>query len=230
MRRPAARAIAQRMSEPFIYAPPDVPLRILHVDHALILVDKPAGLLSVPGKGDHLSDCVIARVQKLHPEALLVHRLDLDTSGVMVLALTRHAQRALGQEFEQRRARKVYVARLWGHLEPREGRVDLPLCVDWPNRPRQHVDHTNGRPAQTDWRVLRHDPDGTTRVRLMPLTGRSHQLRVHCLALGHPILGDPLYAEGSARAFPRLMLHAESLRLRHPEHGKTMTFTAPCPF
>lgn len=214
----------------FIYAPPDEPVRVIHADHEVLLVDKPAGLLSVPGKGEDLADCMMARVLKIHPEALLVHRLDLDTSGIMVFALTRHAQRHLGQEFENRRTKKVYLARLWGHLEPRDGRVDLPLIVDWPNRPRQHVNHETGKPSVTDWRVLRHDPDGTTRVRLMPVTGRSHQLRVHALALGHPILGDPLYADGPARDFPRLMLHAESLRFRHPEHGKAMTFTAPCPF
>ncbi len=214
----------------FTYSPPDEPVRIVHADHAVLVVDKPAGLLSVPGKGAHLADCMIARVQRLYPEALLVHRLDLDTSGVMVFALTRHAQRHLGQEFETRQTKKVYVARLWGHLQPKEGRVNLPLIVDWPNRPRQHVNHATGKPAVTDWRVLRHDPDGTTRVRLYPLTGRSHQLRVHCQSLGHPILGDPLYAEGPARDFPRLMLHAESLRFRHPDSGKGMTFSVPCPF
>lgn len=214
----------------FLYTPPDEPVRVLHEDHHIVVVDKPAGLLSVPGKGPHLADCMIARLARIYPEVLLVHRLDLDTSGVMVFALTRHAQRTLSGQFEARQTRKVYRARLWGHLDPPEGRVDLPLCVDWPNRPRQHVDPVNGRPAQTDWHVQRHDPDGTTRVRLMPVTGRSHQLRVHMLALGHPILGDPLYAEGAARAFPRLMLHAESLRLRHPESGKGMTFTAPAPF
>ncbi len=214
----------------FTYAPPDEPVRVIHADHEVLLVDKPAGLLSVPGKGDHLADCMIARVQKLYPEALLVHRLDLDTSGVMVFALTRHAQRVLGLQFEERQTKKVYRARLWGRLEPKEGRVDLPLIVDWPNRPRQHVNHETGKPAQTDWRVLGYEDSGNTRVRLYPLTGRSHQLRVHMQSLGHPILGDPLYAEGVARDFPRLMLHAESLRFRHPESGKGMSFSAPCPF
>ena len=214
----------------FTYAPPDEPVRVIHADHEVLLVDKPAGLLSVPGKGDHLADCMIARVQKLYPEALLVHRLDLDTSGVMVFALTRHAQRVLGLQFEERQTKKVYRARLWGRLEPKEGRVDLPLIVDWPNRPRQHVNHETGKPAQTDWRVLGYEGSGNTRVRLYPLTGRSHQLRVHMQSLGHPILGDPLYAEGAARDFPRLMLHAESLRFRHPESGKGMSFSAPCPF
>ena len=168
-------------------------------------------------------------LQAVFPEALLVHRLDQDTSGIMVFAMTPNAQRHLGKQFETRRVKKLYVARLWGRLEPKEGQVDLPLIVDWPNRPRQHVDHENGKPAQTNWKVIRHE-DGTTRVRLIPLTGRSHQLRVHMMALGHPILGDPLYAEGAARDFPRLMLHAQSLRFNHPDGGKGLTFSAPIPF
>ena len=212
------------------YAPPDEPLRVIHADHAIVVVDKPAGLLSVPGRGEHLADCLIARVQKAYPDALLVHRLDRDTSGIMVFALTRHAQRDLGAQFEGRKTKKTYRARLWGHLVPKEGRVDLPLIVDWPNRPLQHVDHVNGKPAQTDWKVLGHDEDGTTRVRLFPVTGRSHQLRVHMRETGHPILGDPFYAEGRARDYPRLMLHAESLGLRHPDGGKGMSFSAKCPF
>lgn len=214
----------------YAYNPPDVPLAILHHDSALLVVDKPAGLLSVPGKDPGKEDCLIDRLRRVFPEVLLVHRLDCDTSGVMVFALTKAAQGNLGQQFEKRQTKKVYVARLSGLLEPKEGTVDLPLCVDWPNRPRQHVNHEQGKPAQTDWRVIRHDGK-TTRVRLMPLTGRSHQLRVHMLSLGHPILGDPIYAEGPARTdYPRMMLHAESLRLRHPELGKTMTFSAPVPF
>ena len=173
---------------------------------------------------------LIERIKGAFPEVLLVHRLDRDTSGIMIFALTRHAQRALSAQFEARQTKKTYIARLWGHLEPKEGQVDLPLIVDWPNRPRQHVNHETGKPAQTDWRVQRHEADGTTRVRLYPLTGRSHQLRVHMLAIGHPILGDPLYAEGTARNFPRLMLHAAELRFRHPESGKGMGFSSPCPF
>lgn len=217
------------MSE-FIYTPPADPPCILHADHEILVVDKPAGLLSVPGRGEDRADCLIERLRGPYPEVLLVHRLDLDTSGVMIFALTPHAQRHLGRQFEERQTKKVYIARLWGHLNPNQGRVDLPLIVDWPNRPRQHVNHETGRPAQTDWRVIRHEADGTTRVRLMPLTGRSHQLRVHMMELGHPILGDPLYASGAAQDYPRLMLHAESLRLRHPDSGKHMTFSAACPF
>ncbi len=211
------------------YAPPDEPLKILHHDHELLLVDKPSGLLSVPGKGPHLADCLISRVQAVFPEALLVHRLDRDTSGVMVFAMTPHAQRHLGLQFEKRMAKKTYVARVYGKVAEREGRVDLPLIVDWPNRPRQHVDHENGKQAITDWKVLRYE-EGATRIRLFPQTGRSHQLRVHMLEIGHPILGDRFYATGPALDAPRLMLHAESLRIRHPDGGKGLTFKAKCPF
>ena len=211
------------------YAPPDTPLDVLHDDAEMLVVSKPSGLLSVPGKGEHLSDCLIARVQAVWPQALLVHRLDRDTSGVMVFGLTAHAQRFLSRQFELRAAKKTYIARVWGRLTPKTGRVDLPLIVDWPNRPRQHVDHENGKAAVTDWRVLR-DTAQESRVRLMPKTGRSHQLRVHMLALGHPILGDPFYAEGEARAHPRLMLHSEELRIKHPDSGRMMKFRAPAPF
>jgi tRNA pseudouridine32 synthase / 23S rRNA pseudouridine746 synthase len=213
----------------FVYAPPQDPPVILHDDDHIVIVDKPAGLLSVPGRGADRADCLIDRLRSEFIDILLVHRLDLDTSGVMVFARTKAAQANLGQQFEKRVTGKNYLARLHGHLQPDKGRVDLPLIVDWPNRPRQHVNHETGKPAMTDWRVLKR-PEGETRVRLSPLTGRSHQLRVHMAALGHPILGDPLYAEGEAAAHPRLMLHAESLRLRHPESGVTMTFSAPCPF
>jgi tRNA pseudouridine32 synthase/23S rRNA pseudouridine746 synthase len=176
------------------YTPPDTPLDVIHRDHALLVVNKPAGLLSVPGKGEHLADCLLSRAQGAFPEALLVHRLDRDTSGVIVFALTPAAQRHLGLQFERRHVRKTYVARVWDHVADNTGTVDLP------------------------------------RLRLYPHTGRSHQLRVHMQAIGHPILGDPFYAEGPARDFPRLMLHAESLRLRHPDGGKGMTFSAKCPF
>lgn len=211
------------------YSPPDVPLHVLHDDAEVLVVDKPAGLLSVPGKGAHLADCLLSRVQAVWPQALLVHRLDRDTSGVMIFGLTPHAQRFLGKQFELRAAKKTYVARVWGRLTPKTGRVDLPLCVDWPNRPKQHVDHENGKPAITDWRVLR-DSETESRVRLMPQTGRSHQLRVHMAELGHPILGDPFYATGPARDFERLMLHSEELRIKHPDGGRMMRFRSPAPF
>ena len=211
------------------YAPPDTPLELIHVDADLIVAAKPAGLLSVPGKGAHLADCLIARIARIHPEVLLVHRLDRDTSGVIIFARNGAAQRHLGLQFEKRQLRKVYVARVSGRIDEAEGEVDLPIAVDWPNRPRQRVDHENGRPAQTRWRVVEAG-EGETRVRLMPRTGRSHQLRVHMAEIGHPILGDPFYATGAARAHPRLMLHSESLRLRHPTGGAWVTFRADVPF
>lgn len=211
------------------YNPPQDPLDVLHTDAHLLLVNKPSGLLSVPGRGADLADCLLSRVQGAFPEALLVHRLDRDTSGLMVFALSSHAQRHLGLQFEKRQIRKSYVARVWGRMVEDKGTVDLPLIVDWPNRPLQKVDHETGKSSVTDWRVLRRS-DAETRVRLAPKTGRSHQLRVHMQALGHPILGDPFYATGAARDFPRLMLHAESLRLRHPDGGVGMTFRAPAPF
>lgn len=212
-----------------VYDPPDLPLDVIHADHEVLVVGKPAGLLSVPGKGEHLADCLLTRIQAAFPEALLVHRLDRDTSGVMVFALTPNAQRHLGLQFEKRQVRKTYVARVWGRLAEKQGTVDLPLTVDWPNRPRQMVDYQNGRPAVTDWRVAK-ATDAETRVRLYPKTGRSHQLRVHMKEIGHPILGDPFYAEGPARDFPRLMLHSENIRFRHPDGGVGMSFSSKSPF
>lgn len=213
----------------FEYRPPSGPLVILHADADLLVLDKPSGLLSVPGKLEGRQDCLMSRLEAEYPDALLVHRLDCDTSGVMIFARHKTAQGFLGQEFEQRRARKLYFARVWGEIAQDRGHVDLPLCADWPNRPRQHVDHLNGRSAQTDWEVIDRSP-GETRVRLSPLTGRSHQLRVHMLSLGHPILGDPIYAEGPALAFPRLMLHAQTLSLHHPGSRQRVSFEAACPF
>ncbi|MEM6578911.1 MAG: RluA family pseudouridine synthase [Pseudomonadota bacterium] len=211
------------------YAPPDTPLDVLHEDHELLVVNKPEGLLSVPGKGADLADCLLSRVQQAFPTALLVHRLDRDTSGVMVFGLSPHAQRHLGLQFEKQQVRKSYLARVAGTLQPKQGEIDLPLAVDWPNRPRQKVCHETGRAALTRWRVQRCD-DTETRVHLMPLTGRSHQLRVHMLAVGHPILGDPLYAPDSAGSYERMMLHAQEIRLRHPDGGAGMTFRAKPPF
>ncbi|MGR3761493.1 RluA family pseudouridine synthase [Roseobacteraceae bacterium NS-SX3] len=211
------------------YTPPQEPLAVLHHDAQILAVNKPAGLLSVPGRGEHLADCLLSRVQAAFPEALLVHRLDRDTSGVIVFALTPHAQRHLSMQFEKRTTKKAYAARIAGRLEPRSGTVDLPLIVDWPNRPRQKVCHDSGKPAVTDWRVMKYGPD-ETRVRLVPRTGRSHQLRVHMLSLGHPILGDPLYASGAALNHPRMMLHSEELRIKHPDSGESLKFRVKAPF
>ena len=159
----------------------------------MIVADKPAGLLSVPGKLEGRKDCLESRLRAEFWDSLLVHRLDCDTSGVMIFARTKQAQGFLGQEFEQRRAKKVYVARVAGVVEGERGRIDLPIGSDWEYRPRQKVDHETGRSAVTDWEVVARS-ESETRVRLSPQTGRSHQLRVHMQALGHPILGDPIYS------------------------------------
>ncbi len=211
------------------YAPPDSPLDILHEDAELLVVNKPSGLLSVPGKGPDLADCLMSRLQAVFPETLLVHRLDRDTSGVMVFAKSPHAQRHLGLQFEKRMVKKTYIAEVLGVPKEKSGTIDLPLIVDWPNRPKQKVCFETGKPAQTDWKMLRSSAN-SARLRLFPKTGRSHQLRVHCLEIGHPIQGDPFYAPHTVDAYPRLMLHAEELRLKHPDGGRSMRFRAKTPF
>ncbi len=211
------------------YAPPAGPVHLLHVDESLVVVNKPSGLLCVPGKGSALSDCLIGRLRALFPDILLVHRLDRDTSGVMVFARNRRAQRHLGRQFEKRRVEKTYVARITGRPGLPSGRIDLPMIADLTDRPRQKICLVTGRAAQTAWRVLASD-QGSSLVRLHPATGRSHQLRLHMRALGHPILGDPLYATGAAAGAPRLMLHAQSLGLRHPDGGAPCEFSRPAPF
>ncbi|WP_068115741.1 RluA family pseudouridine synthase [Tropicimonas marinistellae] len=211
------------------YDPPRDPLVILHADADLLVVDKPSGLLSVPGKGADLADCLLARLDAAYPGTLLVHRLDRDTSGVMVFARRKSAQRHLGLQFERRHTEKRYIALVAGQPDADAGTVALPLIADWPNRPRQMVDVDRGKPAVTHWRVLERYA-GSARLELRPETGRSHQLRVHLAEIGHPILGDPLYSTGAAAQSPRLMLHAEMLSLRHPDGGARVGFSATCPF
>lgn len=185
-------------------------MRVLHADDRLVVIAKPAGLLSVPGRSE--PDCASARVQALYPDALIVHRLDQATSGLLLFARGSAAQRELSAAFAERRVGKAYVAIVAGRLEG-QGLIDLPLGADWPNRPRQQVDLERGKPSQTRWRVLAHE-SGHTRVALEPLTGRSHQLRVHLAHLGHAILGDALYAPPAiAAASLRLLLHASELRV-----------------
>ena len=183
---------------------------ILHVDDRLIAVDKPPGLLSVPGRGPDKQDCALTRVQQGHPEALVVHRLDQATSGLLLFARSKDAQRDLSHLFETRQVAKRYEALVWGEPREDEGLIDLPLAADWPNRPRQQVDLAQGRPSQTRWRCLRRQ-QGQAWLELEPLTGRSHQLRVHLLAVQHPVVGDALY--DPERLAPRLMLHAQRLVL-----------------
>jgi len=223
---------------PWSVGPPVPPgLRVVHADEALLVFDKPAGLLAVPGRGEDKQDCLAARAQAQFPDALVVHRLDMATSGLIVMARGLAAQRTLNLGFEKRQVHKQYVAVVQGLLAPPYrgdgwGLIDLPLILDWLNRPRSTVDHQQGRPSRTRWRVLAHDADvGTTRVLLEPVTGRSHQLRVHLQALGHPIVGDRLYAAPEvADAAPRLLLHAQRLALFHPATGTPMVFDSAAPF
>jgi len=218
------------MTPDFQYRPPNDPVVVIYRDDELLLIDKPAGLLSVPGKAVENRDCLETRVKADFPNALLVHRLDMDTSGLMIFAMTRPAQRHLGLQFERRHVEKTYRAEVWGDVRPDDGEVDLPLIVDWPNRPLQKICTETGKSAQTRWSVMERR-SGATTLKLMPKTGRSHQLRVHMLAIGHPILGDRFYATGAALvASDRLMLHAESLTIYHPNGGKRVKFIANCPF
>lgn len=214
------------------YCPPQEPwLHILYQDQHIMVVNKPGGLLSVPGRQPCHHDSIMARIQRDIACAESVHRLDMATSGVMVVALNKAAERELKRQFREREPSKTYVARIWGKLSSAEGVVDLPLICDWPNRPKQKVCFEQGKPAQTLYRLLEDGPDNSCRVELKPVTGRSHQLRVHMLALGHPILGDKFYAHDDARAMAsRLLLHAESLTITHPAYGQSMTFHQPADF
>jgi len=207
-------------------------LAVVHDDADCIVVVKPAGLLSVPGRGEHLQDCVAARVQSLFGDALVVHRLDMATSGLMLFARGAAAQRLLSIAFAAREVHKRYVAVADGLIEPACGDIDLPLMADWPNRPKQKFDREHGKASLTRYRVLARDAAArTTRVELEPVTGRAHQLRVHLLSIGHPILGDALYAppEMQARA-DRLLLHASALGFAHPVSGAPMQFESAAPF
>ncbi len=204
-------------------------IAIHHADESLVVCDKPAGLLAVPGRGEAGRDCLFARLQALWPDLEVVHRLDMATSGLMVFARGKAAQRALSAAFAARRVDKRYVALVRGVL-PADGawhEIGLPLAADWPRRPRQMVDAQRGKPSLTRYRVL--GVEGTaSRLELQPVTGRSHQLRVHLLAIGHPILGDALY--GTGEAAPRLLLHASALQLAHPASGAPLQWRSAAPF
>jgi tRNA pseudouridine32 synthase/23S rRNA pseudouridine746 synthase len=215
--------------------PDGLAVELIFADDTLLVVDKPSGLLSVPGRGADKQDCLSARVQAGYPDALIVHRLDMATSGLMVMARGAAAQRELSQAFAARAVNKRYVAVVAGRLEtPPEGWgvIDLPIMVDWPNRPLRVINHAHGKPSLTRWRVLGHDEAGVnTRIELEPITGRSHQLRVHLRELGHPILGDALYAPPEVQSLAsRLLLHAWSLSFAHPVTGERLVFECVAPF
>jgi len=206
-------------------------IQILHEDAAVLVINKPTLLLSVPGRAEDNKDCLITRLQENgYPEALIVHRLDWETSGIILLARDADSHRELSRQFHDRETEKAYTALCWGQPALDSGSIDLPLRYDPPTKPRHVVDHEQGKHALTFWRIVERCGDHC-RVELTPITGRSHQLRVHMLALGHPILGDRFYATPEALAMaPRLQLHAEMLTITHPAYGTSMTFKAPADF
>ena len=240
------------------YNPPPMELKILYEDERLLALSKPSGLLSVPGIGADRADCLAKRIAEKYPEALVIHRLDMDTSGVFLMARDKKAQGNIGKQFEQRRVSKTYIADIWGVPEESSGLIDLPLRCDWENRPLHMVCHEHGKPAQTKWELLevrtlaslreaqrRSNPEPQTglprradgpprnddemkiaRLKLEPITGRTHQLRVHLKAIGFPIVGDAFYAPDDAyEASTRMHLHAHTLTFHHPDTGHKMTIT-----
>ena len=225
------------MDKPAVKAP-----RFLYADDALIAISKPSGLLSVPGRGADKQDCAHRRVQTDYADALIVHRLDMGTSGILIFARGLDMLRVLSRQFETRQVHKRYTAIVRGALPAAAGEIDLPLLTDWERRPRQKVDLENGKPALTRYSVRRFDAtSGRSQVDLKPVTGRTHQLRVHLAALGTPIVGDPLYGTEEERLagldsapddahFPRLLLHAEQLAIHHPRSGVPLLIEDPAPF
>jgi tRNA pseudouridine32 synthase / 23S rRNA pseudouridine746 synthase len=229
-------------------------LVVVAVDECLVVVDKPANLPSVPGRAAGLEDCAWSRVRAQHADALVVHRLDMATSGLLVFARGAQAQRQLSRAFEAREVDKRYLADVHGRVDADQGTIDAPLAADWPNRPRQRVDHSDGRAALTHYRVIErrnaHTGGAVTRLELRPVTGRSHQLRVHLAWIGHPIVGDALYASAPSTPAPalhdppplqgqdvapgparitRMRLHAHRLELPHPSQGQRVRFEAALP-
>jgi len=208
-------------------------LPVVYAGERFVVVEKPSGLLSVPGRSPEKADCVRARVMAMYPDAsgpMTVHRLDLETSGLIVLALDAEAQRDLSVQFEQRRVTKRYTALVQGAIESDEGKIELPIAKDWPNRPKQKICHETGKPSETRWKVDARFGD-RTRLTLSPVTGRSHQLRIHAAhpdGLHAPIVGDPLY--GDPTSGPRLMLHASYLKLRDPSTGRRIEVESEAPF
>ncbi|MFT6557612.1 RluA family pseudouridine synthase [Sneathiella sp.] len=211
--------------------PPDHTIPILYEDDFLIVANKPSGLLSVPGRGEDKQDCLISRVQRTHPTALIVHRLDMETSGLIMLALSPEIHKALSISFQSRTINKQYSAIVDGHPEHSEGTIDLPLIADWPNRPRQKVNFDVGKPSVTHWKLVEKIKGNSSRIELTPITGRSHQLRVHMLSIGHPILGDSLYGgQDSQQKASRLLLHACQLGFPHPVKKQPIMVSDRAPF
>jgi tRNA pseudouridine32 synthase/23S rRNA pseudouridine746 synthase len=213
-------------------------LEVVFVDDHLLVLNKPSGLLSVPGRGEDKQDCLIARAQAQWPEALTVHRLDMSTSGLMVIARGPEMQRSLSLAFAQREVHKIYEAIVAGDISTTDtsnadawSDIHMPLLIDWPNRPKSKVDWEHGKPSHTQWRIKKSNLRNATRVELQPITGRTHQLRLHMMAIGHAILGDALYASPDIQAqSPRLLLHARVLQFKHPVTAEWMAFESTVPF
>lgn len=202
----------------------------IYQDDDLIVLDKPSGLLAVPGRGPNLQDCLSARVQAVRPEALIVHRLDRDTSGLMVMALSPDVQRELSRQFARRTVEKLYIAVVYGTPNGAEGVIDLPMCKDFDRPPRHKIDAAHGRTAETHWRLCA-GTDDCSRLEVRPVTGRSHQIRLHLATVGHPILGDPLYGHAEALEMSsRLLLHAVRLSIDHPMSGERLAWKSHAPF
>jgi tRNA pseudouridine32 synthase / 23S rRNA pseudouridine746 synthase len=220
------------LTNPFIVPTCHENIEILYQDEDLLMANKPTTLLSVPGRHPANRDCLISRIQQSKPEARIVHRLDMDTSGVMVVALTTHSHRELNRQFAQREVSKRYEAVVFGLVDKDRGSIDAPLCSDWPNRPKQKIDPENGKTALTHYEVLsRNEQVGQTRLSLTPVTGRSHQLRIHLAHLGHPILGCSFYAHELAfEQSTRLLLHATYLSVTHPVSGECIEQYSPVTF
>ena len=218
--------------EPAYCPPAYTSPRVLFEDEFLLAIEKPAGLLSVPGRGPDKADCLSARVQQIYPDARIVHRLDMETSGLLLFARDEATQRMLGQLFEQRKIGKTYIAIVHGRPANESGLIDVPLIADWPNRPLQKVDLEQGKPSKTGFHVLSHDTErDQSRLQLEPFTGRSHQLRVHLHYIGHPIVGDRLYCyPDTPRQAERLMLHASELAFTHPQTNESLTISCPASF
>jgi tRNA pseudouridine32 synthase/23S rRNA pseudouridine746 synthase len=203
---------------------------VIYRDDRLLVLDKPSGLLSVPGRGPDLQDCLASRVQQAFPNALVVHRLDRDTSGLILMALDREAQREISRQFEHRQVHKAYECVVSGHPKQPTGLIDLPIGRDYDHPPRYKIDSVHGRASQTRWHLIETNTTGS-RLEIRPITGRSHQIRLHLATIGHPILGDPLYANQAAfAAADRLLLHARDLQLAHPDTGQTISWQSACPF
>lgn len=220
----------------FIYNPPTSPwLDIIYQDDDIVVINKPSGLLSVPGRELHHRDSTTLRLMRVLPTAVVVHRLDMDTSGIMLFALTKAAQSHISRQFQQRTTSKTYLARVLGCPEEQNGSVDLPLICDWPNRPLQKVCYTDGKQSLTHWQLLSSEQtasgQSTSLIELTPITGRSHQLRVHMQQIDHPILGDRFYGKPVAVTMAdRLQLHAHKLAIIHPGTEQPINFVADCPF